>query len=287
VVNQKERKRRSRNLIVTACTLLVALQHTANADTLWYELERGSELDLTYGGSTRLHGKLALMGCGETGAEQNPERDYFSVHALLLDEEHEELEFQLNNGSQVPLFGGPGVGVSGRRGSIQARSGGNVSDFQWFLRHSLCWERAGEAALLRRDLTLDVSQSSSLDFADPADACPESIELHLLLEDVTTIYQAEEREFPPGEWVTSAKVVFGGQSRELVGRVTLYAREIPGSEEKLREPIRMRRSPLGEAAHEPTHLRVAPLGEAAHEPARLRLAPNREAPWTRADVHGE
>jgi hypothetical protein len=236
------KSRRFTNFAVAVCALLMALHQTARADALWYELESGSQLDLINGGVTGLRGRLALLGCGKTGAEQNPKRDYFSVHALRLDETPEDLEHRLQEGSQIPLFGGPGVSLSGRYGALQARSDGGVSDFKWNLRHALDWERSDEAALVTRRITNDQSQASRLNFAHPEDPCPESIELYLEIEDATTLFGVEERESASGEWMRTAKPF--DQSRELVGRLTLYAREIPGSEEAVREPGRARRIPL-------------------------------------------
>ncbi len=236
------KSRQFRNFAVTACVLLVTLHQTARADALWYELESGSQLDLVNGGVTVLRGQLALLGCGKTGAEQNPKRDYFSVHALRLDETPEDLEHRLQDGSRIPLFGGPGVSLSGRHGSLRARSDGGVSDFKWNLRHTLDWERSDEAALRTRRITNDQSRASRLHFAHPMDPCPESIELYLEIEDATTLYGVEERESPSGEWMRTSKPF--DQSRELIGRLTLYAREIPGSEEAELEPARARRIPL-------------------------------------------
>jgi hypothetical protein len=236
------KNRRFGNFAVTACVLLMALHQTARADALWYGLESGSQLDLINGGVTVLHGQLAVLGCGKTGAEQNPKRDYFSIHALRLDETPEDLEHRLKDGSQIPLFGGPGVSLSGRYGSLHARSDGGVSDFKWNLRHALDWERSDEAALRTRRITNDQSQTSKLNFAHPEDPCPESIELHLEIEDATTLFEVDERESPSGEWMRTPKPF--DQSRELIGRLTIYARAIPGSEETVREPGRARQIPL-------------------------------------------
>ena len=236
----------------------MALDQTARADALWYELESGSQLDLINGGVTVLRGQLALLGCGKTSAEKNPERDYFLVHALRLDDTPEDLEHRLQDGSQIPLFGGPGVFLSGRYGSLRARSDGGISDFKWSLRHALDWERSDEAALLTRRITNDQSQVSWLHFAHPEDPCPKSIELFLEIEDATTLYRSEEFESPSGEWLRTAMPF--DESRELIGRITLYAREIPGSEEAVREPLRARRIPL----------QVAPPRELkAREPKRV------------------
>jgi hypothetical protein len=259
------KSRQFRNFAVITCVLLVALHQTARAGALWYELESGSQLDLINGGVTVLRGQLALLGCGKTGAEQNPKRDYFSVHALRLDETPEDLEHRLQDGSRIPLFGGPGVSLSGRYGSLRARSDGGVSDFKWNLRHALEWERSDEAALLTRRITNDQSQASRLNFAHPKDPCPESIELYLEVEDATTLYGVEERESPSGEWMRTAKPF--DQSRELVGRLTLFAREIPGSEEAVREPSRARRIPLQVAP--PRELKARELKRA--EPRRIEV----------------
>jgi hypothetical protein len=243
----------------------MALHQTARADALWYELESGSQLDLINGGTTVLGGQLALVGCGKTGAEQNPKRDYFSVHALRLDETPEDLENRLQGGSQIPLFGGPGVSLSGRYGALHARPDGGVSSFQWNLRHALEWERSDEAALVTRRIRNDQSQASWLIFAHPTDLCPESIELYLEVEDATSLFGVEERESQSGEWMRTAKPF--DQSRELVGRLTLFAREIPGSEEAVREPSRARQIPRQVAP--PRELKARELGHA--EPQRIEV----------------
>jgi len=259
------KSRRFRNFAVITCVLLVALHQTARADALWYELESGSQLDLINGGVTGLRGRLALLGCGKTGAEQNPKRDYFSVHALRLDETPEDLEHRLEDGSRIPLFGGPGVSLSGRYGSLRARSDGGVSDFKWNLRHALDWERSNEAALLTRRITNDQSQASRLNFAHPEDPCPESIELYLEIEDATTLYEVDERKSPSGEWIRTPKPF--DQSRELIGRLTLYARKIPDSEEAVREPARAHQAPLQVAP--PRELKARELKRA--EPRRIEV----------------
>lgn len=273
VAHQKRRSLQYRNLALAVCSVLAVVGETARADLLWYELERGSQLDLMDRGATPLRGELALLGCGDAQAEKNPKRDRFLIDELRLDETQEALESQMKNQIGFPLFGGPGISTSGRYANMHVRPDGVVSDFQWILRFALDWESASEAALLRRDLVHDKNQPSTLRFANPEDACPESMELHLVLEDLITIYVPEEREGLPGEWFTAPK--FLERSREPVGQVTLFARAIPGSGEAVREPARARTVPFRESP--PSRIKVL---ERKLPPER-RLAPSESVPSRR------
>ncbi len=211
----------------TLCVVVLSGASDSRAETVWYRLERDSEFDARNGGRWPLRGRLSLVSCEEPAPGTTPRRDLFSVGELELDHTPEDLESRVRQGSQVPLFGGPGVGVGSRRGSIRARAG-RVTNFQWFLRHELDEERGDRGRVYRRDLVLDSSAASLLGFADDDAGCPQSLDLSLLLQHVWTEYERE------GAEPARARPV--GQERETLARVRLVAERIAGSEEPDRGP---------------------------------------------------
>jgi hypothetical protein len=209
------------------CGVVLSGASDVGAETVWYRLERDSEFDVRSGGRWPLHGRLSLVSCEEPAPGTTSRRDRFWVGELELDHMPEDLESRVRQGSQVPLFGGPGVGLGSRRGSIRARAG-RVTDFRWFLRHELDEERGNWGRVYRRDLVLDSSAASLLGFADDDAGCPQSLDLSLLLQHVWTQYERV------GAEPAQARPV--GQERETLARVRLVAERIAGSGEPDRGP---------------------------------------------------
>lgn len=205
------------------------------ADALWYTLESGSKVELVNGASTELTGRVALLGCGgNEQADTNASKRPYPFHAIKFDNTPDALESQIHGpkDGNIPLFGGPGVGVAGRASMI-ARSDGKVTNFDWFLQHKLEQDYGNEALIYTRRLMLDSKEDSRISFRDQQQACPDTIKLSLVIKDTHATYTPEVKVSPSGEQEVTARPK-GDWKEETIGTVTIIATAIPGSEEKVR-----------------------------------------------------
>lgn len=220
---------------VAVCSCILVSTGSSFADVLWYALEDGSRVEFSRGGGMELTGRIGIMGCGEAASNDSMplKRAGYLLYALELDRSPEELKSQLTGYSTIPLFGGPGDEVSGGFGSMVIHDDGKLKTFQWWLRHQLEHDYGSEATVYHRNLVNDDTGivRSNLKFRDERAICPEILELYLSINDLWTSYRPEPTYSLSGEQTISARHV--SSRNELVGRVSLIATAIPGSEEKI------------------------------------------------------
>ena len=234
----KESTRTLRRKIAASvfCAIPLLWAGQAFADALWYALEEGSKLELANGTSSDLTGRIALMGCGGSRDGSKPaERNAYLFYAMKLDNTPEELQNQLNGNSRIGLFGGSGEEVSGKHGSMVIRQDGTLKNFQWWLRHKLEHDNGSEAETYRRNLIRDSKTESRISFRSDTEPCPEKMELHLRVNDSWSSFKPDLRTSSTGEQKTFPRPA--GSRQETIGKLTLIASAIPGSEEKITENI--------------------------------------------------
>jgi len=229
----KSRKYSFRISAVSAVFSISMLFLTGNvqADALWYALESGSKVELPNGSNTELTGRIALLGCGNERLDTKSSKRRYPFHAVKFYNTPEVLAAHVYDpkSAEIPLFGGPGVGVQ-HRPLMTTEHEGKVTDFTWFLQHKLEQDYGTEALIFNRLLALDENQDSRISFRDETQICPDTISLSLVIKDTKDTYKAVLKTSPSGEQITTASPK-GDRKEEIVGRVTIIATAIPGSEE--------------------------------------------------------
>jgi hypothetical protein len=216
-----------------------ALAGIAAAEALWYKIESGSKVEIFGGAIIYLSGNIEIGYCGEADKATNPDRDLYPLHFFRFDNAPEELSY-VKGVSSINLFGGPGVSMAVGHGSIHVYSDGRVNSFSFPLRYELAEERQDFATIYFRKLETDKQYVSRLHFTSDQDACPQGIEINLLIEDVWTIYKPERTTNLNGEQIVVSRGT-PGQQKQSVGRVTIFATAIPDSLHYVREPRRIQK----------------------------------------------
>lgn len=221
--------------LVMALLLVVFIAGHAHADALWYALENGSKVEFTSGDSVNLTGRIALAECGGKRANTKGRKVLVPIYALQIDNLPEALQPRINDSNnRITLFGGTGgVEVSGKPGLI-ANVDGSVFSFDWFLQQQLEQDYGDEAVIFGRLLQLEGKPKSSLSFQDEQQACPDSIELHLVAKDTRSTNKPQTMTSAAG--VQHTETVTSSFKEEVIGYVTIIATAIPGSEEKIIDP---------------------------------------------------
>jgi hypothetical protein len=192
-----------------------------------YVLQRGSEADLFEEGWHPLSGELSLIDCADPEEVASaPTRSHlYWVGGLALEDPPEILLPAFEGVAEIPLFGEPGVSARSSWKDIQIRGDGAVVTV--FGRELDLWleaESGDHATVGRRQLVVDAEARSLARFHRDEDACPFEIELHLVLQEVHTLFErSEEHE--------RARASAGGRETTTLGRVTLIARQVSNQPE--------------------------------------------------------
>ncbi len=257
------------------CSSLLLLAGNAYADALWYALESGSKVELANGSTTELTGRIALQGCGGEPADTKASKRPYVFHAIKFDNAPEELEPQIHDrkSAHVPLFGGPGVGVFSQP-AMTAQSDGKVSSFEWYIQHKLEQDYGSEAMVFDRKLMIDSKQGNKISFIDQNRYCPDTMQLSLVINDYHTTYKAELKATSTGEQIYAARPT-GSQKVEPVGKITIFATAIPGSEEKItsriaERPIAINDSGIRNSVHQSVEPNVPVTQPAQNKKYRIR-----------------
>lgn len=222
--------------LVMALLLVEFIAGHAHADALWYALENGSKVDFINGDSINLTGRIALAECGEKKVNMKGTRIFLPIYDVQIDNLPDALQPHINDlNSRVTLFGGTGsVEVSGKPALI-ANLDGKVFSFDWFLQQQLEQDYGNEAVIFNRLLQLEGKSKSSLSFQDEQQTCPDSIELHLVTKDTRSTYKPHIATSASG--VQTTETVTSSHTEEVIGHVSIIAKAISGSEEKINDRV--------------------------------------------------
>lgn len=216
--------------IILYAALFVLFSTVAQADTLWYAIDNGSQATMNNDAEVQLTGRIGVLGCGQNQSAVNALKSTYQLSSVKFDAAPEVLESNLSffSNNEIPLFGGAGVGACGMP-SLTADRDGSVHDFYWNLRQQLESENYNEAIVLLRVLSLDDKQQSTISFHNPQQSCPNTINLHLKVIDKRYVYKPELRSLPEGQVTVSTPKEL---KETIIGYVTIVATAIPDSLEK-------------------------------------------------------
>ncbi len=244
--------------LLALATFILLFSAQARADALWYALESGSKVDLVTGGTVYLTGKIALALCGGKSSPVRGVKVLYPIYSVRIDNLPEIFETRIDDSNRhLTLFGGSGgVEVSGKL-SIIAYRDGKIHSVDWVVQQQLQQDGTAEAVVFNRMLQLD-GQKSIVSSQDAQQACPDSIELHLVAKDVRRTFSPHQVSASTGEQHT--ETVTSSSQEEAVGAVTIIATAIPGSLEKIDEKV-YKRSKLAEGPYSPSTLEKPSVGQ--------------------------
>lgn len=220
-------------ILLTFALFTMFITSTADSsDVLWYSLESGSELVLTSEAGIGLTGRIGLNDCGEDSPiETNTKTSSYPIYGFKLDNMPEAVQPHLNSGhNAIPLFGGPGVEVTGNP-TMSALRDGRMLDFKWFLQQSLENDYGNEAVVFTRQLMLNDKRKSTISFHGKHQICPDNLELHLQIKDKRTTYKPDLVTSFDGRQINGP--IAKESKEDIVGYVTIMATAISDSLEKI------------------------------------------------------
>lgn len=218
--------------LLTAILCVMSVAGHARGDAHWYALENSSKVDMATGSTANLTGRIAIAGCGDVKANIKGTKIFISIYSVNFDTLPEILQTHINDSNKhIALFDGTGgVDVSGDFSMIAYRDG-KLFSVDWVIQHQLNHDYGTEAVVYNRMLQLDSTQQSIISSQDDQQTCPDSIELHLVAKDIWRTYVPRVTTTAAGAHRT--ETVTTSYKEEVIGHVTVIARAIPNSTEKI------------------------------------------------------
>ena len=199
-------------------------------------------------------------------AAHEPSRSFpYWLGGVRFSDAPDAIEPDSDGKTTVPLLGGPGIAADPRWRDMHIK-GTSVTRFGRTLALEPEQEGDGWARVLRRELVLDRDETSEAIFQSESSACPLEFTVHLVLQEVSSLWEAEESE-------SRVRPVAEEREVEILGRVTLIAHEVSSTPEVfdldqrvVRLHARTELRPLDQS-----RLRVLPLTLEAPDPERRVL----------------